>query len=255
MKKLLFLALLMVGVCAIPCMAVATDSDPDNADGLDIHDNTVVEGLAMAVADISSGNTVQVGPVGGVYEGSHSVTQGGTSVAAYSGACVLTSVTYTPSAGNSVYSGTASAQAISGYAVVTGLSVSADDGAGDYVELYNGTARGSHANCLLDVEGGTANATALYNGPPIEFSANVYAYSSTSMPFRLSYLNDDYLEIYDGTARGGYSTCLLDIKGSAADGTIVWTGAPIEFTTGIYAYNSNQNATWQVQYRIEDQSE
>jgi len=251
----ILLPLLIVGLVLFTTPLYAVDSDPDNADGIDLHDNTVVKGLVNALSDISSGNTAQVGPIGGLYEGSHTVDSDSTSVAAYTGACVLTSVTFTPMSGNAVANGSGSAQVVSGPVVVTGLSVSIIAAGGDYVELYSGTARGDKTNCKIDVEGGVATATASYEGPPLDFPGGVYAYSSVGRPFRVSYLSDDFIEIYDGTSRGNHTNCKLDIKGSAVNGTIVYRGAPIEFETGIYVHASNTSAPYHLGYRIEDQGE
>lgn len=226
----------------------------DTADEVDLHSNTVQEGLVVGIADISSGKTMQIGPIGGIYEGGHSVVGGGTSATAYSGACVVSGVSFTPTGADSIDQGSISEQALTGNYILTGAQMQPDT-AGDYIEFYDGTTQGDYTTCKLDLQGGTADDTELYNGPPIEFNTGVYVYSSSGQPWSFAYQNQDYLELYDGTERGTFATCKLDLKGAASEGTIVYAGAPIHFATSVYAYNSDPNSTWQIQYRIEDQGE
>lgn len=252
-KKLLLAVLIAAWLGVInPFQAAA-----DIADEVDLHSNTVQEGLVIGVSDISSGKTLQIGPIGGIYEGGHSAVGGAASATAYSGACVVTSVVYNPVSADAVNQGNVSEQALTGQYILTGAQLDTT-AAGDYIEFYDGTTRGDYTTCLLDILGGTNTASAFYNGPPIQFNSGIYVYSSAAAgatTWRFTYLNQSYLELYDGTSRGTYSNCLLDLKGSAKDGTIVYSGAPLYCATSLYAYNSDPNSTWQVQYRIEDQSE
>ena len=147
----LFLTLLIAGLVLIPAMGFCTVApNPDNAAGIDAHSNTVVEGLVVGVSDITSGNTVQVGPVGGIYAGAESVEQAAGAAATtqiYTGACVLTGANFVA------------------------------DTAADYLELYDGTARGTWANCLLDIQGGVANDSKNVAWP-IEITTGIVAYTS-----------------------------------------------------------------------------
>lgn len=165
-RKYLVLALLIAGlVMFAPVASAQVAPNPDNAAGIDLHSNTVVNGLVVGVSDITSGNTIQVGPVGGVYSGSStSVAVEANGAQVYTGATVLTGVVLNPNA------------------------------ASEYIEIYDGTARGDHTTCLMDIPGG----------------ASTY-----------------------GLAR--------------------WDGA-IQITTGIYAYSKSGNTSF-VQHRIEDQGE
>lgn len=167
MKSLFILTLLIAGLVIFPAMGYAVSPDPDVASGIDAHSNTVAEGLVVGVSDITSGNTIQVGPVGGIYKGADSVEQAGETTDG--------SIT----------------QIYTGASVLTGVNFVAD-AAGDFIEIYDGTSRGDYTNCILDVQNGVAN-----DSQPVEW--------------------------------------------------------PVEMTTGIAAYVSGGVA--QVRYRIEDQSE
>lgn len=259
-RRFLVLALLIAGLVMLAPMASAVSPDPDNSAGLDLNSNSVVYGLSTGLADTTSGNTVQVGPVGGIYSGGMSTAGGSASAAAYSGACVLTSVTFTPLKGATIYSAasmTTSAptgvQVSSSAITVLGANLVTDT-AGDYIEFYDGTSRGDYTTCKLDLVGGTADNSKLYDGPPLSFS-QLYVHNSSNVPYQIYSDGEEYIEIYDGTSRGTYSTCKLDIKSSYAQGTKIYDGASLEFATGIYVHSSSASNTWQVQYRIEDESE
>ena len=151
MRRFLFLALLMAGLVLSAPYAHAVSPDPDNSSGIDLHSNAVVEGLAVGIADTTSGNTVQVGPVGGLFDGAVSVEQAfgrNATTTIYSGACVLEGVAFTP------------------------------DTADDYIELYDGTARGNRTNCLLDIQGHTADDTKIISKWPIECTTGLVAYTT-----------------------------------------------------------------------------
>lgn len=147
-KRFLVLALLMAGLAVVAPMAYASDSDPDNAAGIDVHDNEVVESLIVGVSDTSSGNTIQVGPIGGVFEGAVSVEQAsGTTTQVYTGACALEAVNLVA------------------------------ESAGDYIEIYDGTSRGDYTDCILDIQEATADDSKCVDWC-VEMTTGIYAYMS-----------------------------------------------------------------------------
>ena len=159
MKKMLVLALIIgLAVCGNAYAAV------DTADEVDLHSNTVVENLVTGVSDVSDGNTIDVGETGGIYIDGGSVGSGSTSGAVTTGAGVITRATFTGQTNN------------------------------DYIEIYDGTSRGTYATCLADIQAGVAKVT-----------NNVLMHAS--------------------------------------------------FSTGIYVYNNDASSTWQVEYFKSDQGE
>lgn len=61
---------------------------------------------------------------------------------------------------------------------------------------------------------------------------------------------DEYAEIYDGTTRGTYATCLADPQGHTAGDVISRDfTAPITVSTGIYVYKSATTGILRVNYR------
>lgn len=164
MRKYLVLALLIAGLACFAPLAGAVSPDPDNAAGIDLHSNTVVNGLVIGVSDTTSGNTVQVGPVGGIYEGSASTYSGnrnstGGGAQAYTGAAVLVDVAYTP-------------------AVADGT-----------LEIYDGTSRGDHTDVLLDIQGGVAKVTVFWRGAR-EVDTGILARCDSGV-FQLGYRIED----------------------------------------------------------------
>lgn len=170
MRQITLLALLIVGLVLLAPVASAVSPDPDNASGIDLHSNTVVESLVTGVSDITSGNTVQVGPFGGIFRGAVSVEQatqtvdGTTGTQIYTGACVLEGVNFVP------------------------------DTADDYIEIYNGTSRGTHANCLLDIQGHTADDSKAVNDWTVECTTGIYAFIGASGSAQVRYRIEDQSE-------------------------------------------------------------
>lgn len=168
MRKYIILALLIAGLVGFTPMVGATVApNPDNADGIDLHSGTVVEGLVVGVSDITSGNTIQVGPMGGIYEGAGSVEQvagGNSGTQVLTGAGVFTGVTFTPNTADA------------------------------YIEFYDGTSRGTWANCLLDIQGHVADDTKPPWKGAIEITTGIYAYMGSDGVAQVTYRIEDQSE-------------------------------------------------------------
>jgi len=157
MKKFILVALLigLLAVCNKGFAAV------DTADEVDMHSNTVVEGLVTGVSDISDGNTIDVGEVGGIY------IDGGT-----------------------VVGGASSAQVVTGAGVIKRISFNTQV-ADSFIEIYDGTSRGTFATCKADPQGHVA-LDVINVLMSASFSTGIYVHSSNpSNTWQIEYIQSD----------------------------------------------------------------
>lgn len=148
MNKILALALL---VCWL-LMGGSTLVLADTADQVDSHSNTVVEGLVVGISDVSSGTAAEVDSTGYIYTRPKPSVVGyatGNGRQVYTGACQITGASF--------------------------VVLTADE----YVEIYDGTSRGSFTTCLADLTDHVAYTTVFWKPEaPVTISTGIYAYKS-----------------------------------------------------------------------------
>lgn len=159
MKKYFLLALLIAGLVCLP-LAYA-----DTADEVDAHSRTVIENIVTGLSDISDGKTAEVGPEGGIYKGGGAVGSGSISEQVYTGDAVIDWIAFTP------------------------------QGADAYIEVYDGTSRGSYTAAIIDIQGSTAKNTRMSPNLNAFCDTGIYVYSSTGeSTWQVGYHYEDYSE-------------------------------------------------------------